>query len=166
MSLIRLDAASWYRTTSFDDGITRIDEPAIKPFYRCNIWHVRGRERDLLVDFGLGAVPLRRQVPLLSERDLIAVASHTHFDHIGSAHEFDCCHVHAAEADILANPDNARTLADAFLDDAMFDALPPSPFEHHRYRIAPPTRIATLEDGEIIYDGPLIEDVYHSNARD
>lgn len=201
-SLPRGDAASWYRTTSLDDGITRIDEPAIKPFYRCNIWHVRGRERDLLVDFGLGAVPLRRQVPLLSERDLIAVASHTHFDHIGSAHEFDCCHVHAAEADILADPDNARTLADAFLDDAMFDALPPAPFEHHSYRIAPPTRIATLEDGEIIdlgdrrfevihtpghspggialweaasgilisgdliYDGPLIEDVYHSNARD
>ncbi len=202
LSLPRGKAANWYRTTSHADAITLIDEPGIKPFYRCNIWHVRGRDRDLMVDFGLGAVPLRRHVPLLAERDLVAVASHTHFDHIGAAAEFDCCHVHAAEADILASPDNARTLADAFLGEAMFDELPPAPFEYHSYRIAPPQRIAPLEDGDcfdlgdrrfevihtpghspggialweaasatliagdIIYDGPLIEDLWHSNLDD
>ena len=25
------------------------------PFFRCNMWHIRGRDRDLLVDTGLGA---------------------------------------------------------------------------------------------------------------
>lgn len=201
-TLPRGDAASWYRTQRLADGITLIDEPAIKPFYRCNIWHVRGRERDLVVDFGLGAVPLRERVALLAEREIVAVASHTHFDHIGAAHEFDCCHVHRAEADILASPDNRRTLAEAFLDDAMFDALPPLPYAHSGYRIAAPPRIETLEDsdvielgdrhfevihtpghspggialweaasatlisGDIIYDGELIEDAYHSDLDD
>ncbi|GHB11074.1 MBL fold metallo-hydrolase [Modicisalibacter luteus] len=202
MSLLRIDAERWYRTTSLGDDITLIDEPWIRPFYRCNMWHVRGRERDLLVDFGLGAVPLRRHVPRLAERDLIAVASHTHFDHIGAACEFDTCHVHAEEADILASPDRERTLAAAFLDDDMFEALPPTPFEYHTYRLTPPCQIVTLEDGElidlgdrrfevihtpghspggialweattgtlisgdVIYDGPLIEDTWHSNLTD
>nr|WP_298377653.1 MBL fold metallo-hydrolase [uncultured Halomonas sp.] len=200
--MIRIAADKWYRTQALADGVTLIDEPWIRPFFRCNLWHVRGRDRDLLVDFGLGAVPLRRQVPLLSERDLLAVASHTHFDHIGAASEFDHCHVHADEADILASPDRKRTLAEDFLGDEMFEALPPSPFEYHHYKIEPPRRIEILEDGDIldlgdrrfevihtpghspggialwetatatlisgdlIYDGPLIEDTWHSNLDD
>lgn len=201
-SLNRIAAEQWYRTQRLNDGITLIDEPWIKPFFRCNLWHVRGRERDLLVDFGLGAVPLRRHVALLAERDIVGVASHTHFDHIGAAHEFGTCHVHGTEADILAAPDNARTLAEAFLDDEMFDALPPAPYAHSGYRIAAPPKIALLEDGDeinlgdrrfevihtpghspggialweaasatlisgdLIYDGPLIEDAWHSNLKD
>lgn len=198
----RIAARHWYRSRRMADGITRIDEPWIRPFYRCNLWHVRGRDRDMLVDFGLGAVGLRRQLPWIAAHDLLAVASHSHFDHIGAAHEFDTCHVHAAEADILTAPDRGRTLADAFLGDDMFEALPPAPFEYHHYRLAPPRRIETVEDGDVfdlgdrrfevihtpghspggialweaatatlisgdlIYDGPLIEDVYHSDAAD
>ncbi|WP_404297736.1 MBL fold metallo-hydrolase [Halomonas sp.] len=200
--LERIAPDQWYRTQRLADGITLIDEPWIKPFFRCNLWHVRGRERDLLVDFGLGAVPLRRHVALLAERDVVGVASHTHFDHIGAASEFDCCHVHTAEADILAAPDTTRTLADDFLNDAMFEALPPAPYAHSGYRIPVPASIALLEDGDvidlgdrrfevihtpghspggialweastrtlisgdIIYDGELIEDAYHSDLDD
>ncbi len=82
MSLERINAQQWYRTAAKADGITLIDEPWIKPFYRCNIWHVQGSKRGMVVDFGLGAVPLRQHVAQLAERDLLAVASHTHFDHI------------------------------------------------------------------------------------
>nr|WP_300314432.1 MBL fold metallo-hydrolase [Halomonas sp.] len=198
----RGEARNWYRTRHLADGITLIDEPAIKPFYRCNIWHVRGRERDLVVDFGLGAVPLRQSVALLAEREVLAVASHTHFDHIGAAHEFDSCLVHRDEADILRQPDNKRTLASQFLDDSMFDALPPEPYSHSGYHIPAPPEVRMLEDGDIldlgdrrfsvihtpghspggitlwesetatlisgdiIYDGELIEDAYHSNLQD
>ena len=38
-------------TTEVDkkaDGISLIHEPWIKPFFRCNIWHVRGRDRDIV----------------------------------------------------------------------------------------------------------------------
>ena len=44
-----------------------------------------------------GVVSLREWVPLVTERELIAVASHTHFDHIGCHHEFECRAVHSAE---------------------------------------------------------------------
>ena len=43
-------AETLYQTRSLDDGVTHIWEPHIQPFYRCNVWHVHGRDRDLLVD--------------------------------------------------------------------------------------------------------------------
>ncbi len=199
----RISADKWYQVKRLDDDVTAISEPFIQEFYRCNIWHVRGRDRDMLVDSGMGVVSLREYVPLVTERDLIAVASHTHFDHIGCHHEFECRAVHSAEADLLANPTRQNTLADPYVTDDIFDALlPPEPYCSTCYAVkkAPATRI--LEDGDkidlgdrvfevihtpghspggialyekateilfsgdILYDGPLIEDTYHSNAGD
>lgn len=192
----------WYALEPKGGGVTLIHEPFIKPFYRCNMWHVRGRDRDMLVDSGMGVVPLRRWVPLVTERPLTAVASHTHFDHIGCHHEFPDRAVHRAEAAILAAPDNAATLADPYVADDIFDLLPPAPYSSATYsvRAAPATRLledgdaidlgdrrfevihtpghspggialweaasGTLFSGDVVYDGPLIEDTYHSDARD
>ncbi len=198
----RVPAERWYRVRHLGDGVTWIDEPFIREFYRCNIWHVRGRDRDMLVDSGMGVVSLRSHVPLVTEKPCLAVASHTHFDHIGGHHEFAERLVHAAEAEILAHPTRAATLADPYVTDEIFEALPPEPYVSAEYRVkgAPATRI--LEDGDIIdlgdrrfevvhtpghspggialfeaatgilfsgdivYDGPLIEDAYHSDAAD
>ena len=193
-------AEGWYRTRPLADGVTHIDEPNIRAFYRCNVWHVRGRDRDMLVDSGMGVVSLRRQVPLTSGRPCIAVASHTHFDHIGCHHEFEERAVHRDEADILAAPSNRATLADPYVTDDIFTALPPAPYASAAYTLdpAPPTRM--LEDGDVIdlgdrhfevihtpghspggimlyeratetlfsgdtvYDGPLVDDAYHSDV--
>lgn len=198
----RMRPEDWYSVRRLDDDVTYICEPHIQEFYRCNIWHVRGRDRDMLVDSGMGVVSLREWVPLVTERELIAVASHTHFDHIGCHHEFECRAVHSAEADLLADPTRENTLADPYVTDDIFDALPPEPYCSKCYSVkrAPATRL--LEDGDVIdlgdrqfeiihtpghspggialyekateilfsgdilYDGPLIEDTYHSNADD
>ncbi|MBU0736483.1 MAG: MBL fold metallo-hydrolase [Alphaproteobacteria bacterium] len=198
----RIRPEDWYSVCRLDDDVSYICEPHIQEFYRCNIWHVRGRDRDMLVDSGMGVVSLREWVPLVTERELIAVASHTHFDHIGCHHEFECRAVHSAEADLLADPTRENTLADPYVTDDIFDALPPEPYCSKCYAVkrAPATRL--LEDGDmvdlgdrqfeiihtpghspggialyekateilfsgdILYDGPLIEDTYHSNAND
>lgn len=195
----RIAAGDWYATRRLDDGVTLIEEPFVKPYYRCNVWHLRGRDRDLLVDSGMGAVSLRAQVPLVTERPCVAVASHTHFDHVGGHHEFAERCVHRAEADILAAPDRLRTLAEGCVADAIFEALPPAPYSSAEYavRAAPATRI--LEDGDeielggrrlevihapghspgsimlwerasgllfsgdAVYDGPLVDDAWHSD---
>jgi len=147
-------AESWYETRRLDDGVTHVWEPHIRSFYRCNIWHVRGRDRDLLVDSGMGVVSLREQVGILAGRPVLAVASHTHFDHIGAHHEFAERAVHRAEADILAAPRRDRTLADVYVrgaaDGELFTRLPPAPYRSDTYEVAsaPATRI--LEDGDVI----------------
>ena len=195
----RIAADRWYRIQSLADDVTLIDEPFIKAFYRCNIWHVRGRDRDMLVDSGMGVVSLREQIPLVSEKPLTAVASHIHFDHIGCHHEFEDRCVHRAEADILAHPTRENTLAEDFVTDETFDALPPAPYRHADYAVkgAPASRILETGDvidlgdrrfevihcpghspggimlfdhdsgilfsGDTVYDGPLIDDAYHSD---
>jgi glyoxylase-like metal-dependent hydrolase (beta-lactamase superfamily II) len=200
--MIRARAADWWRTTSVGDGITLIDEPHIKPFYRCNCWHIRGEDEDLLVDSGMGVVPMRQWVSLVTERPLTAVASHTHFDHIGCHHEFPRRAVHRAEAHLLAAPWRKAVLADPYVTDDIFDAVPPEPYDSKAYEVRPAPATQTLEDGDIlpcgprrfevihtpghspggialweaasgvlisgdiIYDGPLIEDTYHSDAAD
>ncbi|MFK7746566.1 MAG: MBL fold metallo-hydrolase [Roseobacter sp.] len=192
----------WYQLDCKSDGVTLIAEPFIEEFYRCNVWHVRGRDRDMLVDSGMGVVSLREWVPLVTEKALTAVASHTHFDHIGCHHEFDDRCVHRLEADILANPTRRATLADPYVTDEIFTQLPPLPYASTDYAVtaAPATRLledgdhidlgdrhfevihtpghspggialweaatATLFSGDIVYDGPLIEETYHSNAAD
>ena len=192
-------AEAWYETRTVGDDVTYIGEPFIKEFYRCNIWHVRGRGQDMLVDTGMGVVSLRKHIPLVTEKPCLAIASHTHFDHIGCHHEFAERYVHADEADILAEPTRASTLADPYVTDDIFTRFPPAPYASARYTVkaAPATRI--LHDGDIIdlgdrhfdvihtpghspgglmlfeketgilfsgdtvYDGPLVDDAYHSD---
>jgi glyoxylase-like metal-dependent hydrolase (beta-lactamase superfamily II) len=191
---------TWYETTPLDDGVTHIHEPFIKAFYRCNIWHVRGRDRDMLVDSGMGVVSLSEQVSLVTERACLAVASHTHFDHIGSHHEFDERLVHRDEAALMAEPTRANTLADPYVTDEIFTRLPPAPYSSPDYTVmaaratrevvhgdlvdlgdrhfevihAPghsPGEIMLWEaasgvlfSGDTVYDGPLIDDAYHSDV--
>jgi glyoxylase-like metal-dependent hydrolase (beta-lactamase superfamily II) len=152
----------WYRVRRIDDDVTLIDEPHIKPFYRCNMWHVRGRDRDMLVDSGMGVVSLREWVPLVSERGLTAVASHTHFDHIGCHHEFDDRAVHSAEAAILANPTRAATLAEPYVTDDIFDTLPPAPYASTEYCLRGASATRLLEDGDVIDLGDRHFEVIHT----
>lgn len=198
----RAKPEDWWRVQRLAADVTLIDEPHIQPFYRCNVWHVRGRDGDMLVDSGMGVASLRAWVPIVTERKLEAVASHTHFDHIGCHHEFERRAVHRAEATLLAAPERRLVLADPYVTDEIFTMLPPEPYESATYEVmpAPPTRL--LEDGDridlgdrsfeiihtpghspggialweeatgilfsgdIVYDGPLIEDTYHADAKD
>ena len=192
----------WYRSESVADDVTLIFERYIKPYYRCNIWHVRGRDQDLLVDSGMGVVSLKEHMPLVTEKPCLAVATHTHFDHIGAHFEFEHRLVHRLEADVIANPTRQSTLTDVYVHDEMFTTLPPTPYTSTQYTVkqAPATRfledgdtidlgnrhfevihtpghspggIALFEkstgilfSGDIVYDGPLVEDNYHSDATD
>lgn len=198
----RVPPRDWYRVSHVGDDVALIEEPFIKTFYRCNIWHIRGRDRDLLVDSGMGVVSLREHVPLVTEKNCVAVASHTHFDHIGCHHEFAERLIHKAEADLLAHPTRQNTLADPYVTDDIFTCLPPAPYRSSEYAVkaAPATRLVDdgdvidlgdrifevvhtpghspggialwesatgiLFSGDIVYDGPLVEDVYHSDAAD
>lgn len=196
----RADAQDWYRVRPLAYGITHIDEHYIDPFYRCNIWHVRGRNRDLLLDSGMGVVSLRGQVPWLADREVLAVASHAHFDHVGNHHEFAHRLCHAAEAHILAEPRGDWNLADRYAVVEMFERLPPDGYDQQRYQVrpAPATRLVAAGDvidlgdrvfevmhvpghspgsialweratgilfsGDAVYDGPLVDDAYHSHV--
>lgn len=125
------------------------------------MWHVRGRDADLLFDTGLGAFPLRREIMRLSGRDPLCIASHTHFDHIGCHHEFPNRYVHAAEAKILANPTSHTTFADLYANEEMFEALP-SGWSTKSYSTLPAPAQRLLEAGDIIDLGNRHFEVIHT----
>lgn len=195
-------ARSWYESLPLGDGITLIRERHVAPWLRCNIWHVRGRDRDLVIDTGMGLRPLRREVPELAERALSAIATHTHFDHMGGLYQFEHRLGHATEADIAADPRPERTCADSgWVRVETFSALPFKGFSYRDFTVRPapltgyldegdvldlgdrqlkvfhlpghsPGSIAlyeaateTLFSGDVIYDGLLIDDIYHSDAE-
>jgi glyoxylase-like metal-dependent hydrolase (beta-lactamase superfamily II) len=173
-------ADSWYARTNFAQGVTRILEPHVDRLEQANIWHVKGRDRDLLIDSGMGIVPLRASFPdLFSEaREIVAVATHTHMDHIGATHEFAHRWVHAAEADDMANPSGSfislvcadfdPAMKEAFvragyapLGEYLIDALPYGGYDPRSYRLkgAAPTRL--LGDGDVVDLGDRQFEVIH-----
>ncbi len=191
--------AGWFATDRLDDDVTLIWEHRVSTDVRCNIWHIRGRDRDLLIDTGLGLGSLRDEIALLAGRQVMAVASHGHFDHIGGHWEFEERAVHAAEAEILARPTLANTVAEGYVAASMFLDAVPAGFDAAAYAIRPapatvflqggelldlgdrqfevlhlpghsPGSIALWESargilfsGDVVYDGELLDRLYHSN---
>jgi glyoxylase-like metal-dependent hydrolase (beta-lactamase superfamily II) len=158
----RIDPENWYQTKKIGDDVTYICEPYIKEFYRCNIWHVRGSQSDLLVDSGMGVVSLTDWVSIVTEKDIAAVASHTHFDHIGCHHEFKHCIVHSAEADLLANPTRENTLVEPYVTDDIFTQLPPQPYVSETYAVKKASQAEIVEDGHVIDLGNRQFEVIHT----
>ncbi len=194
-------ARDWYDVETLNDGICRIHERHVAHWLRCNIWHVRGRDRDLVIDTGMGVRPLQAELPSMTERPLTAIVTHSHFDHSGGLHEFAHRCGHCAEAHVLSDPTLQNTVADTgYVRADTFTALPYEGFSHENYIVKPaplteyldegdvidlgdrvfkvfhlpghsPGSIALFEErsgvlfsGDVVYDGDLIDNLYHSDA--
>lgn len=169
-------ADRWFEFERVSDDITRILEPHVIRVMQCNIWHVRGRDRDLVIDTGMGIANLYEASQHLFDKALSAVATHTHLDHVGSLHEFDDRIVHSLEAETLTRPsDNFSMLRDehspemiASLERAGYEvgptyitALPHAAFNLSEFRCpaAPATRL--VSEGDVIDLGDRVLEILH-----
>lgn len=157
-------AERWFERVRVDGEIMLLYEPHAHELLRSNVWHVRGKDRDLLVDAGLGAASLREAYPDLFERDPLLVLTHAHYDHAGGAHEFTERWIHELEAPRLAEP-GFGTLSGAVLpaerrremaqmgmpiDGDLIDALPREGYDVRSYRVVPAPATRTLAEGDAI----------------
>lgn len=143
---------------------------------RCNIWHVRGRHRDLIIDTGMGVCSLVEELGELLDKPVTAVATHGHDDHIGGHHEFAEVIAHPLEApllqagalttlDIVAGwgADVVAMLAGSGypMDAAYFvDALPAGyAFDQYRQQPARVTRL--IDEGDVVDIGDRSFEVLH-----
>ncbi|HNB26338.1 MAG TPA: MBL fold metallo-hydrolase [Alphaproteobacteria bacterium] len=172
-------ADRWFETERLSNGITWLWEPHVIPLMRCNIWHVRGRDRDLLVDTGMGVASLREATRHLIDKPVAAIATHTHGDHVGGHHEFADCRVHALEAAELeqARAPKALTVEAYFGEKGMrkmqqagyadcvpgplITALPHAGFDPDRFTMKPAKVTALLEEGQILDTGDRSFEVLH-----
>ena len=155
-------ADQWYETIRFADDVTLIRELHVAEWLRCNIWHVRGRDRDLIVDTGFGLRPLAEAVSRLAERPVVAIATHSHFDHSGGLHQFAHRMCHHAEASILTAPTRDETLVSAgFVRAETFSAAPYEGFDWRDYEVKPAAPTALLDEGDVIDLGDRVFRVLH-----
>lgn len=78
----------WFSRRPLAPGVEMLSEPHVHGFVRANIFHVRGRDRDLVVDTGMGLANLSSALDLTPGKPVLALATHIHLDHVGSLHEF------------------------------------------------------------------------------
>ena len=169
-------AERWFERKKIDDDITLIWEPHVDPLGRCNIWHVRGSETDLLVDTGIGVAELKPAIADLFGHGVIAFATHTHFDHVGGLHEFERRIVGRYEAELMARGDDRFSLyredmepevieaietAGYPIAECLLDALPHRDYNPRAWRVEParPTRI--VDDGDVVSIGNRRFEVLH-----
>lgn len=172
-------ADRWFEMRRMGDDITWLWEPHVIPLMRCNIWHVRGRDCDLLVDTGMGIASLRDATRHLIDKKVKAVATHTHGDHVGGHHEFAECCVHALE---VADLEQARargplTVEGYFGTEGMrkmraagyadcvpgplITALPHAGFDPQNFAAQPARATQLLEEGAILDTGDRRFEVLH-----
>lgn len=154
-------ANEWFAIVKLAHDVWRIDEQFIVPEMRGAIYLIFGRNANLLFDSGWGLYPLHELLP--NDKPLIALASHTHFDHVGGHWAFAERWVHSAEAEVLANPTPHATQAWPFLRNvAPFVRTPPVWRGPANYRLKPAPATRLIEHGAVIDLGNRQFDVLHT----
>ena len=169
-------ADRWFESKRIDERITLIWEPHVARVEQCNMWHVRGRDADLLVDAGMGICNLKLAMAQLLDKPVIAVATHTHMDHVGSLHEFEQRLVHPSEAHQLAHPDDYPVLCSCHwpgtmrkdieaqgyeVPDILIDAYPHEGFDPMMFRTRGAEATRLINEGDIVDLGDSAFEVLH-----
>lgn len=97
-------------------GVTRLSEKVVAETERSFFYLVRGRDADCLIDGGWGFCTALGSLRADPEKPLLAIATHSHFDHIGLLHIADRRYAHPAEVTIFADPNPTATQALPYLD--------------------------------------------------
>ncbi|KAF7250413.1 Metallo-beta-lactamase domain-containing protein 2 [Varanus komodoensis] len=165
-----MSALEWFAHKSLGGGIYWIQERFYESGNRANIWLVRGSQRDVVIDTGLGLRSLPDYLQLAGllspepalggdedhrrgekepagsgRRPLLAVATHVHFDHSGGLHQFEEVAVHSAEAAALRRGDNYEAVT--WLSDSEVVRQPSPGWTARQFRVRPvqPTHILQEE---------------------
>jgi glyoxylase-like metal-dependent hydrolase (beta-lactamase superfamily II) len=166
----------WFEVTPRNDGVTHITEPYVHAVWRSNVWHVRGRDADMLVDSGMGIAPLRDAIAHLIDKPVIAVATHRHSDHIGSLHQFETRLGHGLDAQEIAEPTGLASIVTAdfpkgFADlmesfgtpvgDLLIDAAPHEGYEPASYAVKGAALTRIVGQGDVVDLGDRAFEVLH-----
>ena len=151
-----------YKVFKISDSISLIQETYVANFMRCNIWHVRGEKFDLIIDTGMGLSSLKEWVVKQTDKPVKAIITHSHFDHCGSLHEFDCRLGHREEADIMSNALNEQIVySGAWKEIEIIDKKQFPNYSGKSFYVTPAPLTGFLDDGDVIDLGDKAFQILH-----
>ena len=149
-----------YSYKRLSDDIALILETKVSSDWRCNIWHIQGSEKDLIIDTGLGLWPLADSIIQISEKPIIALCTHSHHDHAGGLNQFSVRSGHISEIDIFANPTRESTVATLIKPEHLIEK-PHEGFNIDTWGIKPAPITDPVEEGDIIDLGNRVFKIIH-----
>jgi len=175
-------AESWFRVAPLEPGVWLVGEPG-----HVNSWLIRGSERTILLDTGLGLADISAAVATVCPEEPTVVNSHVHFDHVGgndlfaetAMHELGPEWVEAGcePSQLSAYPDLVPAMTEAYArllaadrEGGFFligpdEEMRPWPSEGiaaRGWRIAPPPPTRLLAEGDEIDLGDRVLRVLHT----
>lgn len=88
---------NWFSTKQIDENTFVISEP--NHWEETNCYLLVEKEYALLIDTGLGISDISKEVLKITDKPVIAVPTHVHWDHIGGLWNFPEFYVHESEKD-------------------------------------------------------------------
>jgi len=142
---------NWFSRSDLPGGIASFTEPSVHDYLRANLYLLKGRDCDLLVDTGMGLVPLAPVLPTTTGKPLLVVATHIHLDHVGSLHEFQERAGPRVSAAAFASMPAHLTYEHALRELAEPLTAEPWPgFDVAHYRIQPAPLSRPLGEGDLV----------------
>ena len=138
----------WFEVYRVADDVYAIYEPG--QFEEVISFLIIGNDNALLFDTGLGIGDMRRVVEQLTELDVIVLNSHTHYDHIGSNHQFETIYgrdTTYTRGRVAGSPPAATA---GFLREGWVWKSLPEGFIADEYRSRPFTIDRIIDEGDVI----------------
>ena len=141
--------AGWFEVYRVAPGTWALAEPG--QWQEVISWLIEGEERALLFDTGLGIGDVRALAEALTDRELVVLNSHSHYDHVGGNHRFEA--ILGPGGPFAARNAEGGTheaaVAEVLAEGAVWKALPED-FDRAAYRTRPWTVTETVVDGQVL----------------
>jgi glyoxylase-like metal-dependent hydrolase (beta-lactamase superfamily II) len=175
-----VDSQSWFVTKQLEDGVYLISEPP-----HVNSYLILGDHDAVLFDTGMGIGNIKAVVSELTDREVLVVNSHYHFDHSGGNQLFERIAIHESgvkplsedvppewltaymefSARMLEKFKVYRELDEAFFHLLHLDMFPrpfPKEFDPSKWAVVPTVASRALKEGDVLDLGRRALEVIHT----
>jgi glyoxylase-like metal-dependent hydrolase (beta-lactamase superfamily II) len=148
----------WFTAKKINNKIFLIEEKKYRE--HANLYLIKGKTFDLLIDTGLGVCDLKKYLSPIST-NLKVVNTHTHFDHMGGNFVFDEIAVHVYDKKILEHPTVLNTVS-YLIKEKDFIKKPYKKFKASNFKVKPSKITRVLLNNDTIDLGGMKLEIIHT----
>ena len=148
----------WFTIDQVDDNTYIISE--YRHWEETHCYLLNGSKHSLLIDTGLGICDIRKKVTELTDKPIIAVSTHVHWDHLGGHKYFPDFYAHEAELNWLNGefPLSMEQIKEMVIDRCDL----PEGFDVNDYEFFQGTPTKLLQDNDVIDIGNRSVQILHT----